>query len=99
MLFDLKHRNQAIWNGEHGGKLNKIATNNDEDLYAFTREKNGDKVVVVINLSKNDHTVELSGDSFVGEYKNVFANNEAITLSEGQSMELPAWGYMVLSNK
>lgn len=98
-LFDLKHRNQALWNGEHGGKLNKINTNNDEDLYAFTREKNGDKVVVVINLSKNDHTIELSGDSFVGEYKNVFANNEAITLSEGQSMELPAWGYVVLSNK
>jgi alpha-amylase len=60
-LFDLKHRNEALWNGEHGGQLVKIKTSNDEAVYAFTREKNGAKVAVIINLSKDDQSITLNG--------------------------------------
>lgn len=97
-LFDLKHRNQALWNGTHGGDLVKIKTGNDENVYAFTREKNGDKVVVIINLSNRKQAVALEGNQFVGTYKNVFTNTD-MELSTDIKMDMKPWGYIVLSNK
>ena len=97
-LFDLKHRNQALWNGEHGGPLVKIQTGNDENIYAFTREKAGDKVVVVINLSAAEQSATMEGDAAAGTFTEVFSGEEE-TLEAGQSMTLPAWGYKVYSNK
>ena len=97
-LFTLKHRNQALWNGEHGGELVKIKTGNDENVYAFTREKNGDKVVVIINLSNEKQNIKMEGDHFAGDYNNIFTN-EKTSLSKDETMSLNAWDYLVLSNK
>ena len=71
-LFSLKHRNMALWNGEHGGPLEKIRTGNDAFVYAFTREKEGDKVVVIINLSSANQNIRLQGSGYAGNYKNIF---------------------------
>lgn len=97
-LFDLKHRNQALWNGKNGGELVKIPTGNDENVYAFTREKNGDKVVVIINLSSKPQDISLEGNDFPGTYTNLFTGNE-ITLKEKMKHNMAPWEYMVFSNK
>ncbi|MCP9236307.1 alpha-amylase family glycosyl hydrolase [Lewinella sp. JB7] len=97
-LFDLKERNQALWNGEAGGPLEKIETSNDEMVYAFTRAKNGDKVAVLINLSAEPQRVTLDGGAFAGTYTDVFSNS-TMELTEGMTVELEPWGYRVLSNK
>lgn len=94
-LLGLKHRNEALWNGEYGGELVKIPSGNDDYIYAFTREKNGDKVVVIINLSSEQQEANLTGDNFAGAYTNVFDNSE-VTLAEGESMTMEAWDYLVL---
>jgi len=96
-LFDLKHKNQALWNGEYGGALVKIPTGNDENIYAFVREKAGDKVVVVINLSAKKQAFKLQGNKHSGEYTEIFTN-KMLRLSEEQAMELEPWGYQVFSN-
>ncbi len=97
-LFDLKHRNQALWNGDQGGELIKIPTGKDEYVYAFQREKNGDKVVAIINLSSSQQAITLEGDQFAGAYKEVFKEEE-MELSAGQEMTLEPWAYMVYSTK
>lgn len=97
-LLDLKHDNQALWNGEHGGELIKIPTGKDEAVYAFVREKNGDKVVVIINLSKENQGITLQGDSYLGTYTEVFSD-ENITLEMESSMMLKPWDYRVYTNK
>ncbi len=97
-LFDLKHRNQALWNGDAGGDLIKIPTTKDEDVYAFTREKNGDKVVVVINLSAEQQNINLNSSRVKGIYTDVFTE-QSRQLQEGQSMLLQPWQYKVFSNK
>ena len=97
-LFDLKARNQALWNGQAGGELEKIETSNDEMVYAFTREKNGDKVAVLINLSPEPQNVMLEDGEFVGDYTDVFSG-ETKSLAEEMSVELEPWGYRVYSNK
>jgi len=97
-LLALKHRNQALWNGEHGGALVKIPTGQDEAVYAFTREKNGDQVVVVINLSNAPQDIRLEGTDYVGTYTDIFTEEE-VNLGEGASMQLSPWAYQVYSNQ
>lgn len=97
-LFDLKHRNQALWNGEYGGELVKIATGKDEQVYAFMREKNGDQVVVIINLSAEAQSFSLQGADHTGNYTNVFSK-APMELTADMTMSLEPWDYVVLSNK
>ncbi len=97
-LFDLKKRNAALWNGDAGGELFKIPTGNDEHVYAFTREKDGDKVVVMINLSSEPQMAEPTGDRFAGTYTDVFAN-APLELTNGMRRDMEPWSYLVLSNK
>ena len=97
-LFDLKHKNKAIWNGDHGGPLVKIPTGNDVNIYAFMREKDGDKVIVIINLSSQKQKATLTSANLAGEYTDVFSKS-AKTIKDGETMELMAWDYVVLSNK
>lgn len=97
-LFDLKHRNKAIWNGEFGGPLVKIPTGKDAFVYAFIREKDGDKVVAIINLSTKAQDVKLQGTHFTGTYKDVF-NQADMALQDGTALQLKPWEYLVLSNK
>jgi glycosidase len=97
-LFCLKHRNRALWNGKYGGRLQKIPTGSDEAVYAFIREKEGDKAVVLINLSSEKQPIALKGDKFAGSYTNVFDQN-ATRLTANMKMQLNPWEYLVLSNK
>ena len=97
-LFDLKGRNQALWNGEYGGKLVKIPTGNDENVYAFTREKNGDRVVVAINLSSQGQEANLEGSDLTGSYTEIFTGEE-VDLQATTHMQLAPWEYRVYSNR
>ncbi len=97
-LFDLKHRNKALWNGKDGGPVQVIHTGQDDKVFAFQREKDGDKVVVVCNLSDEMQTVRLQGDSFTGSYNNVFANSTML-LTGDMAVQLGPWDFIVLSNK
>ncbi|RIK59261.1 hypothetical protein DCC62_28895 [candidate division KSB1 bacterium] len=50
-LLHLKRQNRALWNGEHGSRLQRVLTTNNADIFAFVREKDGDKVFAALNLS------------------------------------------------
>ena len=95
-LFDLKHRNKALWNGSYGGPLVKIKTGNDANIYAFTREKDGDKVLVIINLSSKDQKGNIQGAA--GSYTDVFTATKQ-EWKDGDSISLKQWEYKVYSNK
>jgi len=97
-LFDLKHKNKALWNGEYGGQPIKVTTSNDRAIFAYLRVKDGDSMVAIINLSDKNQVFNLVGDNFVGTYKNVFEGGE-MTLEKDMQMNIKAWEYIVLSNK
>ena len=96
-LLLLKRENQALWNGEAGGVAERIATNLPEKVYAYQREKNGDKVVAVLNLSNRPQQIRLEGDSYTGTYNDVF-NEKGITLTENMQIELGPWEYLLLES-
>ena len=96
-LFHLKHINQALWNGTHGGELVKIPTGNDENIYAFIREKNRDRVLAIINLSSEAQSFTLEGEQHLGVYRNAFdRGGEAVRIAEGHTGELAPWDYLLL---
>jgi len=97
-LLELKHRNQALWNGSYGGEAVPILTGNEADIFAFYRERQGDKVLVVLNLSDDLQDIVLKSDACVGEYTNVFANS-TITVSKDMTLRLRPWDYVVWSNR
>ncbi len=92
-LFTLKDRNKAIWNGKYGGPLEKMT--DDKYVYAFSREKDGDQLIVVINLSNESQSFELPSDV---KMQDIFADAE-VNWSASDKLELAPWQYYVLSNK
>ena len=98
-LCALRHFNKAVWAGRAGGRLQKIPNNAEDKVYAFTREKDGDRIVVILNLSKNRTTVTLRPDSKVtGAYANIFGRS-TFQLTKEMTLNLKPWEYMVFSNK
>jgi alpha-amylase len=93
-LFHLKKRNKALWNGDDGGLSKRI--NKSKTVYAFKREKDGDKIVVIINLSDKEQKTTLTEE--VEEMRNAF-ERKTITYASGEEIVLAPWEYIVLSNK
>lgn len=76
-------------------KYTKLVSGNDDAVFAYTKEKDGKKVLVVLNLSATPQTTTIKGD-ITGEPENVFAAKKE-KLTDGQSFSLAPWGYLVYS--
>lgn len=98
-LCTLKHNNKAIRSGKNGGALEKIPTDKDDAVYAFTREKDGDRVVVVLNLSNRSQTVTLKPSELaIGAYLSVYGAS-TVQVTREMQLNLKPWEYLVLTNK
>ncbi|GAB3956842.1 alpha-amylase family glycosyl hydrolase [Spirosoma harenae] len=96
-LLTLKHRNRALWNGLAGGRAEKIETDHDDKVYAFHRQRDNDKVVVVLNLSNQPQTARLMGDGYSGMYTEIFSHQQ-VELKPELIVTLKPWEYRVLTN-
>lgn len=97
VLFELKHQNQALWNGKSGGEMIRLINDRLVEVLSFSREKNGDKVLGVINFSGATVSVNVDTSIDAGIYKNLFTG-EDYTISEKLALELVPWEYLVLSH-
>jgi glycosidase len=95
-LIKLKKSNPALSNGEFGAKLEKIKTNKDNKVFCYSRVKEGNKVLVFLNLSKKAVGIKPSLTDFNGEYTDYFANRKT-TVPLADSLRLEPWGYKVLT--
>jgi glycosidase len=93
-LLNLKKENQALWNGLDGGLSKRI--NESDHVYAFIREKEGDKFVGVFNLSDKPQTTQLNVP--VENLMNVFAEKTE-TIDTSTQIALAPWEYRLYSNK
>lgn len=94
-LFDLKHQNQALWNGKEGGVMVRIFNDKLDQVISFSRTKDNDKVVTIINYSDKPTTVKLNSKNQKGTYTELFSG-EKITLNGDDVFELKPWQYYVL---
>lgn len=59
-LADIRSGNTALFSGNYGGPIEYINLGNME-AFAFTREKDGNTVTCLLNLSKRENSVDLTG--------------------------------------
>jgi glycosidase len=96
-LVSLKKNNAALWNGVAGGPKKFVETSAPQQVLAFTREKDGNQVLAIFNLSAQpvEATIQLPQ---AGDYKEYFSGEEK-TLEKGSTIKLEQWGYQVFVSK
>ena len=93
-LLKLKTDNKALWNGNYGGKYNKMLTDKTNSIIAFNRKKENNNVIVIANLSKEalETVVDFKGNE--GNYTEWFTSEKS-TLKGKITIKLKAWEYKV----
>lgn len=94
-LFDLKHLNRALWNGKEGGVMVRIYNDKMEQVISFSRTKDKNRVIPIINYSDKPVTVKLNSKHLKGDYTEVFSGKK-ITLNGDDVFTLKPWAYLVL---
>ena len=97
-LFELKHKNQALWNGKYGGEMIRIVNDKPNKIISFYREKNNDAVLPIFNFSDEELTVTLDSKYFQGNYIDIF-NKENYKITPSFSIKLKPWEYKILVKK
>jgi glycosidase len=94
-MFDLKHKQPALANGASGGVQRRLRTNGGDHVYAFTRTKGANTVLVALNFG--DEGVNAAYDSLPrpGRYTDWFGNSKVALPAQG-SIGIPPHGYRVL---
>ncbi len=93
-LLRLNQQNRALFNGVHGGDLVRISTTSDDQIFAFYRQVEHDKVVVLLNLSERDASFDIDSSYLIGTYQDLFSDFE-VTLNEHPSWTFGPWEYAV----
>ena len=91
-LGKLKNTNPALHGGKEAAAYTRITTSDDKKVLAFAREKDGNKVVFVANMTKEP--VAFTSD-YTGKFKDYFSG-ESMEATAGQKYELDAWQYLIL---
>ncbi len=93
-LLKLKTDNKALWNGNYGGKYNKMLTDKTNSIIAFNRKKENNSVIVIANLSKEalETVVDFKGNE--GNYTEWFTSEKS-SLKGKITIKLKAWEYKV----
>ncbi len=88
-LNKLRKNNKALHIGNYGGEMIKVYTNDDGKFFAFTRKKDDNEVLVVLNLTHHQHEIVLHNVEDFYNSKCVFSND----VLTSNTITLPAWGY------
>jgi glycosidase len=93
-LIRLRTDNKALFSGAAGGELVKIRTADDTKIYAFTREKEGNVVMGIFNLSPTPVEVKLTEIETTGDFEEVFSK-DLVTLGEKSILTMKPWEYRI----
>jgi alpha-amylase len=94
-LLTLRKSNAAL---AAGASYKKLGTTADSSIFAYQREHDGHKVVVILNLSKQPQKFSITDASINGEPLNVFlGTKEKVNTTHQFSIE--QWGYIVYDFK
>jgi glycosidase len=93
-LFELRKNNAAL---AVDASYKKINAGDPKAVYAYKREKDGKKVLVILNLSKVPQTIKITDKDLHGNPYNLFmGTNEPLADREWQ---IEPWGYVVYEYK
>ncbi len=91
-LGALKNNNPALNGGKNKASYNRIETNNDEAILAFTRSKNNHTVMYLANFSKDTVLAKVNTTGAFTDY----LSDEKIELNPDFQIKLSPWDYKIL---
>lgn len=91
-LGELKNNNKALNGGKNAASHKRINTSDNKNILIFSREKEGDKLTFMANLSNKEvtFTAEKEGESVD------FFSNEKLTFSKEKQLTFKPWEYKIL---
>lgn len=92
-LGRLKNENIALNGGVAKASYERISTSDDENVLAFKREKEGEKVVFIANLSNTYKKIKLS---IKGDFQN-YMEGTTLALKEEETLAAAPWQYWILT--
>ena len=90
ILLNLRKSDPAL---AADASFRKINAGDEKSVYAFEREKQGKKILVVLNFSDKEQTIRISDKSLLGNPYNVFMGMKEKLSDKGWKIE--PWGYVV----
>ena len=97
-LIAFRKANPALENGQWGARMQQVVTDKPQQVFAWVRQEEGNKVVGLFNFSGSEASARLADGLAAGTYAE-FRSDEPVTLAEGDLVTLPAWGFRLLSAK
>lgn len=94
-LNELKKSNECLWNASNGGSFTPIKTDLPAEVLSFVREKNGNRLLVFVNLTDREQTIHFEDKEIAGSFTDQFSGL-TVEIAENQPLILPAWGYLIL---
>lgn len=89
-LIALKTDNRALWNGLAGGRTRPVMNDTPDQVVSFTREKDGNRVTGVFNLSPEPVVVRLTDGPIAGPAVE-WRTGERVMLALDAAIDVPAW--------
>ena len=90
-LLHLRRKNPAL---ASDAAYKKLVTANDNAIFAYTREKGGHKIAVILNLSAQPQSFTIKEPTIYGQPMNIFMGvKEKVNSTHVFSME--PWGYII----
>ena len=86
-LFELKDRNEALWNGQYGGEFAAVPTESSGQTYAYKRVKGDHEVFVILNFEDSEQNISFPNLEESTEYTDVFGQENIIIDSEGVTLD------------
>lgn len=93
-LNKLKKDNIALWNGSYGGDFEIIHSSKKSPIFAYTRTKEDNSILVILNLSAKEAETKIKAEKNA-TYKDYFTNIE-YSKTELNSLKMKAWEYLIL---
>ena len=94
-LTALKHRSKALDSGENGGSFIEIRNNAEDCLMTFVREKEGSRVVCVMNVSPWSIHTDYHTGIYAGTYRDAMSGEEVV-FAEHIERDMAPWEFAIL---
>ncbi len=94
-LIAYRKTHPALRNGKWGARMVGVENSSPQQVFSFLRERDADRIFVVMNFSPERRTVNFPTAQAQGDYEDF--NGGRVTINPETAMTLEPWGWRVMS--
>ena len=95
-LIAFRDSHPALWNAPWGARMVPVVNTASKQVLSFVREKDGDKVLALFNLSARPQAIAFTDGPVAGRYRD-FEGGGPVTIDARSKVTLAPWSYRVLA--